>query len=75
MQITAEPTVNGYRLFNGPFLVATVNTLHDKGLRRDGAVIYEPLPRESWTVHLCAPSLSVADLQTIAASIPETAAP
>lgn len=73
IEITWERKIDGYSAFLGPLKVAVLGTRHDQGLVRNGAVVYEPTPRETWALHFTSPSMSIVVLQAILASLPAEA--
>ncbi len=74
MKIIYDRVVGGYAAFDGSLKVAVVTTSHHLGLFRNGQAIYEAMPRESWTVHWTSPSLPVALIEVVIASLPAEAA-
>ncbi len=81
MQITWERTVAGYiawlgapatdgDIYHGLKKLAVLSTKQNKGLSRDGVVIYEPQPREEWGIHYTAPAMPAGLTAAILASLP-----
>jgi hypothetical protein len=66
-----EPILEGYRVYlDKIFLQAILYTKHHTGLTRNGGVIYEPMEKESWSIHWTSPSLSVDVVKAVAATLP-----
>ncbi len=70
IEITWERFLTGWLAYLGPLKVAVLGTKHDQGLVRNGAIIYEDMPRETWGLHFTSPQMSVTLLQAILASLP-----
>src|SRR5438034_10847089 len=73
--ITWDSHEGGYTAFNGPVKIAVLGTNHHQGLYRNGVAVYEPIPREQWGLHFTSPSLPVAMIEAILASLPAEAIP
>lgn len=81
MSLKFDKINEGFRVYRGPHLVGIVTTnqhcTDPKKMSGEaaiehtkGVVQWEPMPKESWTVHLTSPSLSVDELKELAAGIP-----
>ena len=74
MTVTLESIPLGYRVWGDKiFLLANIETKHDKGLVRDGTPIMEAMPEASWHIHFTSPHQSLDVLRAIVLAIPATA--
>lgn len=71
--ITWDRSAGGWAAFHGPKKIAVINTSDDRGLRREGRVIHEAMPRSSWTIHFTSPALHVDLVTAVLASLPAEA--
>lgn len=77
VSIEWDRTIDGHVAFLGPkelgFKLAVLGTRHHQGLMRNGQMIMEPMPRETWALHFTRPIVSVNELQALLDSLPAEA--
>ncbi len=70
MTITWVKTTEGWTAFDGNYKVCNMGTSSNNGLSRNGVMLREPIPRESWCLHFTSPAVSLVLLAAVLASIP-----
>ena len=73
MHIRYEKLPEGYRVYDGPLLVGILYTSHHRGAIKDGQVLYEPMPRDSWNIHWTSPQVSLPLLEAVLQGLPADA--
>jgi hypothetical protein len=77
IRIDWDHTTDGYAFFLGDKeekkKLGTMGTKHYQGLVRNGFLIYENMPPETWGLHFCSASVPVEVLKAVLASIPQEA--
>lgn len=75
MQIRFEEIQEGYRAYDGPYLLAviTTNQHNSRGLSHgSGAIVWEPMPKSSWSIHWTSPSMPLVQAQAVLQQVPES---
>jgi len=65
MAIRVDDFTEGFAAYDGDKKLAVVHTKQNKGLAREGRIIYEDMPPDHCTVHFTNPHMKIAEVQAV----------
>lgn len=65
LPLRLEPIPEGFRVYAGDLLYGVVTTKTNDGTMKNGAVVWQDMPRGHWAIHFTSPSNGVEFLKSV----------